>query len=94
MLCAESSGATMRHFADGRIETRAIGSYDRRIRDSAGVERGNMARLVGDVMGHTEDAYVSDIFLAWRVYELAAQGMLEIDRPGTPMRENRVRRVT
>jgi hypothetical protein len=92
-LCAESSDATMRHFVDGRVETRPIDSYDQRIRDGAGTDWGNMARLVGDIMGQTEDAYVSDIFLAWRIYQLAEKGLLEIDQPGAPMRESRVRRI-
>jgi hypothetical protein len=92
-LCAESSDATMRHFADGRVETRSIESYDERIRAAAPAEWGNAARLVGNIMGNTEDAYVSDIFIFWRVHVLARKGILEIDPADAPMRESRVRQV-
>lgn len=92
-LCAESSANTLRHFRDGIIETRPIDGYDDRIRGAAGSSWGNAARLVGDIMGNTEDAYVSDVFIFWRVRELAHRHVLELDPVDAPMRHSRVRRA-
>jgi hypothetical protein len=92
-LRAESSETTLRHFRDGTVETRPIDGYDGRIRTAAGSDWSNAARLVGDIMGRTEDAYVSDVFIFWRVRELARRGVLELDPRDAPLRESRVRRV-
>src|SRR5262249_30820897 len=91
--CAESSHDTMRHFAADRVETRPIDSRDTYILSFAGPEWGNAARLVGEAMARTEDAYLSDVFIFWRVRELARLGRLELDPIDAGMRESRVRRV-
>ena len=90
---AESSDDTLRHYAEGRIETRPIGSYDDRLIATIGDTEHRTVRIVGDVMGNTEDAYVSDAFLFWRLRELARVGILVLDPFEAPMRESRVRRA-
>ena len=92
-LCREGGTDTMRHFGDSQLETRSIENYDQRIVSAAENDWGGAARFVGHIMGYTEDAFVSDVFIFWRIRELARRGILEIDLPDAPMWESCVRRT-
>jgi len=83
---------SLRHPIPGGVETRPITGYDSRVLAEMTREWERTVRVVGNTMGHAEDALISDAFIFWRVRELARAGKLELEPFDAGMRESRVRR--
>jgi hypothetical protein len=90
---AHSEADTLRHPVPGGIETRAISDYDPRVLTEVTESWQETRRIVGNTMGHAEDAMISDAFIFWRIRELARTGLLELEPFDASMRDSRARRA-
>ena len=84
---------TLRHPVLGGIETRPISDYDPRVLAETTGSWQETRRIVGNTMGHAEDAMISDAFIFWRIRELARTGLLELEPFDASMRDSRARKV-
>jgi hypothetical protein len=90
-LVRSGNAETLRHPLPDRIETRPISTYDDRILAEATDVWQETKRVVGDAMVHSEDAFIGDAFIFWRIREMARAGRLELEPFAAGMRDSRVR---
>lgn len=77
--CWQGAGDGVREVHDGELQSRPLSCYDKVLLDGLAVHGSvGAAHLVGESMGRIEHAFVSDIFLFWRVQALAEAGALRL----------------
>ena len=86
--CWQGAGDGVREMHDGELQARALSCYDSVLLDSLARHGSASApRLVGEAMGRIAGALVSDIFLFWRLQQLAEAGRIARQLPlGLPPR--------